>query len=734
MINKQKVLVLGMMIMMMWLPMTAAFGQTTDDNNNTKLIEQTRQYWDELLHYCLIGRWDLAQDRGRALLDLEPDPTFLLNLAQSDKYADSYRNLSLLEQDTPVKDIALAVMKLVEQGRFIERTKPDRIAEEVKRLSGTTRGREMALNRLKDSGEWAVPVMIEALRDSNRSEEFSLIKWALPQLGRVAVNPLVLALQRCKELNVRLIILESLGEIGYQSAVPYIQEIVENENAGSELRTAALKALRSIRNQDNLAGKKAAAAFEQLALDYYSHLDSLAVPAEQEQANVWFWNDETGLVPEEVISDSFDELMAMRCCESAIKLDRNRATAISLWLSAFSRLEAEGHPQPAYFGEGHADAATYALTAGPEYLHRVLNRALENRNRPVALSAIKALRRNSGQKSLLFELGTVQPLMKALTFADREVRLSAALAIGAVKPSAPFNRSKLVMPILVEALRQKGQRNALIVDGNEDRRNRLRGELVNSGLFSVVVSEAHLGVTIERAKNLSSFDLIVLSSNISQPNLNEALATIANDYRLAFCPTIVITSAGSISTTEKNIAASDFAQAVLEDTPVENIIKAALEILAKNQAIDFDAGLADKYATDAAEVLRNLAVTDNKVLSLKPAEPALIEAIRETRPAIQKAAIEAVANLDSLEGQRTIAALALEEQQEMPIRLMALENLTVSAKSFGNLLLPEQVTQIYNLVSSQDTEPQLRNLAAEAFGSLNLPSTQTSKLIIDQMQ
>ncbi len=733
MINKQKVLVLGMVTMML-LPVLAAFAQTTDDNNDTELIEQTRQYWDELLHYCLIGRWDLARDRGRALLDLDPDPTLLLNLAQSDKYTDSYRNLSLLEKDTPVKDIALAVMKLVEQGRFTERTKPDRIAAEVKRLSGTTRGREMAMNRLIDSGEWAVPVMIEALRDSNRSEEFSLIKWALPQLGRVAVNPLALALQRCNELNVRLIILESLGEIGYQSAIPYIQEIVENKNAGSELRTAALKALHSIRNQGNMAGKNAAAAFEQLALDYYNHLDSLAVPAEQELANVWFWSDETGLVPEVVIRDSFDELMAMRCCESAIKLDRNRATAISLWLSAFSRLEAEGHPQPAYFGDGHADAATYALTAGPEYLHRVLNRALENRNRPVALSAIKALRRNSGQKSLLFELGTVQPLMKALTFADREVRLSAALAIGAAKPSAPFNRSKLVMPILVEALRQKGQRNALIVDGNEARRNRLRGDMTNSGLFSVVISKAHLGVTLERAKNLSSFDLIVLSSNISQPNLTDALATIANDYRLAFCPTIVITSAGSISTTEKAIADSDFAQVVLEYTPLENIIKAASEILAKNQAVDFDANLADKYATDAVEVLRSLSVTGNKVLNVKLAEPALIEAIRETRPLIQQAAIDAVANLDSLEGQRAIATLALDEQEEMPIRLMALEKVTVSAKSFGNLLLPEQVTQIYNLVSSQDTEPQLRNLAAEAFGSLNLPSVQTSKLILDQMQ
>ncbi len=82
--------------------------------------------------------------------------------------------------------------------------------------------------------------------------------------------------------------------------------------------------------------------------------------------------------------------LAMRSCENAVRLDPTRSGAISLWLSSFFRLEAEGFEQPVYFGERHAKAGTYALTAGPEFLHRVVVRALRNRNRPVAMAAIIA--------------------------------------------------------------------------------------------------------------------------------------------------------------------------------------------------------------------------------------------------------------------------------------------------------------------------------------------------------
>ena len=287
-----------------------AYGQTPQEADTAK-AEQTAFYWDELMHYAVIARWDLAEDNGRNLLGLDPDPVVLLDLAESEKYADSYRNLSLLKQNTPLEGIATEVLKRVEQGRYLRRTDSDRIAVEVKRLSsGTTRGAKMALDRLKDSGEWAVPIMVEALRDPARTDELAVIGWALPKLGRSAINPLVVVLQQCRDLNVRLIAIEALGEIGYQSALPYMREVAESGDSPTELVVAAAEALRAISSDETLVGSPAAVLFERLGQDYYNGLESLEVPANQDYANIWFWQDERGLYFEQVEREAFDELMA----------------------------------------------------------------------------------------------------------------------------------------------------------------------------------------------------------------------------------------------------------------------------------------------------------------------------------------------------------------------------------------------------------------------------------------
>ena len=695
----------------------------------------TKLHWDEFMHYALIGNWELARDHGQALLDANPNPILLLDLAESERYADSYRNLSLMQANTPLKEVAAQILKLIEHGRFIQRTDPERIAAEVKRLSGTTRGRNMAIERLKDSGEWAVPVMIEALRDPSRGEEFSVVRWALPQLGQPAVNPLVVALQRCPELNIKLIVLDALGKIGYQSALPYIEEIVESKASQTELKAAALAAAAAISNkQAKPTTPSAATAFEKLAEDYYNHLSSLEVPANQEFANVWFWINKEGLAREEVPRGAFDELMTMRCCEQAVYLNPNQATALSLWLSAFFRLEAEGYKQPAYFGENHADAGTYALTSGPEYLHRVLARALKNRNRPVALAAISALRRNSGQKSLLYRLGEEQPLITALTYADREVRFSAALTIGEALPDKSFQYHERVMPILTEALRQKGKKYAMVIDANQERRDRLTAELGASNTFTQVISDGSFGVALEKARQLPSFDLVVLGHDMERPDIEETLTIMQKDYRLAFCPTIVLSSSGAFSQMKNLKQENPFVEAVLENATGAEVIKAAEEVLASNQARVFDPQLADAYATAAADVLRQLAVTGNKVLDLKVAQAALIEATRDERPEIQLAATQTLARIDSTAAQRAIVTLALDEQLNPETRLTAFGNLAISAKAHGNLLLAEQVEGIYRIVSSLEVDSNLRNLAAQAYGALNLPSVTISQLIINQMQ
>ncbi|MBN1765443.1 MAG: HEAT repeat domain-containing protein [Sedimentisphaerales bacterium] len=705
--------------------------QASDDDQKRALI---LSYWDELMHYALIAKWDLAEGYGRELINLDPDPEYLLELAESDRYADHYRNLGLMQKNTPLKEVATEILKLVEKGRYLRRTNSEGISSEIQRLSGTTRGRLLALQRLKDSGEWAVPIMIEALRDPARTEEISVIRWAMPQLGKPIVNPLLTVLQKSSDLNVRLIVLDVLGKLGYQYSLPYIQQIIEDDQSIPELKNAAMQAFEKIDRNHNALGLSGAVLFEKLAEEYYDHLPSLKVPADQELASIWFWRDQGGLYVEQVPRDAYDELMTMKCCETSIRLDPQRTDAISLWISAFFRLEAENHSQPEYFGPLHPNAATYALTAGPEYLHRVLARALDNRNRPVALAAIQALQRNSGQQSLLFELNSRSPLIEAMSFPDREVRFSAALTIGGVLPKRNFEYSERVVPILTECLRQKGQYYALVVIEGQEQRNEWLSRLRDSQVFADVISDEFFTVALDQSERVASLDLVILSHDIKQPNLSDTLKIMKQDYRLAFCPTIVLADSNAmVSLRNINEEENPFVEVVGNQTPLADILDRSLEILSRNQARNFDLTLADRYALKASEVLRSLAISGNTILQLKVAEPVLIDALYEDRPQIRNNAIETLGRLDSMEAQRALAALALDETAEMPIRLMAFDNLTFSAKQYGNLLLTEQVDTIYTqIVSSLDVDPELRDLAAQAYGSLNLPSATVSKLILSQ--
>ena len=698
-----------------------------------RVVSLTEKNWDEMMHYAMIANFDLAKGYGEALLKLDPDPSQLLSLAESDRYGPPYRNLVLMQRNTPLRGVVNGILKLVENGRFLRRTEPERIHKEVEMLAGTTRERMLALKRLQDSGEWAVPIMIEVLCDPDRKDEYSVIRWAMPQLGQPAVNPLLVVLQRCRDLNVRLIVLDVLGKIGYRRSLAYIQQVIEDEKSTLELKNAALSAFDTIDSQDIAAGKSAAVLFENLADDLYNHLPSLAVPADQDYANIWFWDERKGLIMEQVLRGASDELMTMRCCELAINSDAGRADAISLWLSAFFRLEAEGYQQPGYFGPDHPDAGTYALTAGPEYLHRVLARALDNRNRPVALAAIETLQRNAGQQSLLYELGVRQPLIDAMSYPDREVRFSAALAVGGVMPNKNFEHSNLVVPTLAETLRQKGQRYALVVIPDQEKRNQLVGRLRDSGEFTDVIADEFLSVAVEQARLAPSLDLLVLANDIKHPTLEESLELLKKDHRLAFCPTIILSHLQGIPKLRNLLQDHPFMEVSLDNVSVEDMMIIAEKVLYRNQARAFAADLADGYAIRAAMILRQLALTDNNILPLKVAEPALIEAIRENRQEIQQAAIVTLARMDSLEAQRALANLALDETVDMPTRLLTFSNLAVSARKYGNLLLTEQIDAMYNrIINSLTVDSELRNLAAEAYGSLNLPSTKISELIIGQ--
>jgi HEAT repeat protein len=300
--------------------------------------------------------------------------------------------------------------------------------------------------------------MLDAMADPSRESELTNIVRALPQIGRDAIRPLVAALQT-DNVPLKAQIVIALGKISYPQSQAHLKYIIENDDS-SQLRAIAQNSIRQI-NPDMLQ-VPAAQLFQELAEKYYYHAQSLAPAQDTSFANVWFWDSDAGkLVREEVDKNYFNELMAMRTCEWALKADSGFGSAIGLWIASFFKAESTGvEKMPAYFGERHADALVYATTAGVEYLHQALARAVKDNNAHVALGVIEALATTAGEKSLLYQMGPSQPLLQALSFNDRMVRYSAAIAIGAAGPKEGFAENKLVVANLAEALGQSSQTSA----------------------------------------------------------------------------------------------------------------------------------------------------------------------------------------------------------------------------------------------------------------------------------
>jgi hypothetical protein len=411
-----------------------------------------KENWNDFLHYTKIGRFDLAKGYAQAVLESNPDPLELLTLSEENPqgYAILLKVIDTAS-DAELVELSKKILDVIEQGRFIRRADPKIIAEEIRRLSGTTRGRLAAVKRLQNAGEYAIVYMLDAMMDDSRKEELPNIVWALPQIGRDAIRPLAAALQT-EDVGLKAEIIRALGKISYPQSLAYLKYVVEKDNS-DELRKLADQSIKQI---DPAALKvPAAQLFYQLGEDYYNHAQSLAPAEDANFANIWFW-DSTGrrVVREKVDKSYFNELMAMRTCEWALKADAGFGQAIGLWLAAYCKAESTGLDMPSYFGPGHANAMTYATTAGPEYLHQALARAIKDKNAHVALFAVEALATTAGEKSLFYHVGSVQPLLQALSFDDKAVRYSAAIAIAAAGPKGKFAESKLVVENLSQALSQ----------------------------------------------------------------------------------------------------------------------------------------------------------------------------------------------------------------------------------------------------------------------------------------
>ncbi|MCK4850614.1 MAG: HEAT repeat domain-containing protein, partial [Phycisphaerae bacterium] len=569
--------------------------------------------------------------------------------------------------------------------------------------------------------------LLRALADDERANLHASIVGVLSEMGKSAVDPLVVAL--ASEDNVlKGHIIWVLGELSYRQAGPYLREIVEDEASRPEIRQAAQEALNKLRGLNAPAGVSAAELYYRLANDYYYGKITQIAQSGVETAKVWYFKADIGptfaLVPGKV----YDEIMTMRSCQRALELDEGLSSAVCLWLSGALQMEAKlgAGEKVSLLGENWPGAQWFVVTAGQRYLQEVLARAEKDGNAPVALGAVQGLDLTAG-RGWLSEGSRVIPLADALRFPDKRVRIAAAFALARAFPQEKFMGAEGVVPTLCEAVRQTGRARAVIMDVSADVANKLQGEMRELGYDTQVATS--LDDALELARVLRGPDLLVIGVDSDGGQLAELVGKLQQDFALASTAVVFLANEATMAPASELAVQNPYMQVLDAGVSGRAVAASHKEILIGVNQSPISKAEADEFALAGAELLVQIATRDRRVYDINVASDTLIGALHDPRTELVKLALQGLSLLRLSDNQQAVADYALDEQMPMELRLIALDRLGESARLWGNQLRQEQIARLMKEVL-EGAPSEFHSKTARVVGTLSLPSEIIKELIL----
>ncbi|NLX13777.1 MAG: hypothetical protein GXY44_09015 [Phycisphaerales bacterium] len=714
------------------------------------------------LHFALIGRFDVADKQyaetllARAELNPLSDEAAEILADYTATHQQAIETLILLVNNEQIGANAQRILGLVREAHRRQRMKPGGIIANLKLLAGDPMQQSVGLDRLIESGEYAVPWMLQAMADPNQQYLYPYLLSALPKLGRNALNPLIAALPM-RNTVLRLAIIETLGKIGYLQAVPYLQLIATDEQEDAAFRKAAVSAIDRIAG-DRIEVKKAPAVklINDLAEQYYHEADIVSPDPREERVNVWVFREQADprdepVTPIEVPRGIYGMVMCMQCCEASLRYAADQPMTLALWLAANFRREARlgmdveledldelaalDNTRP----DGFLRSIYYARIAGPRYNQIALRRGLEDKDRDVALGAVAALNATTGPVAIVEPLDKQgMSLAEALWFPDVEVRVKAALALGKMAPRVEFHGAGEVVPTLATALTLTGNRYYLVVDPQAETRESIQRDLAATGA-TVLVAEQWTSALGQVREQLSHLDGIFVSTDLNRPKVMEAVQQVSGDPRFGLAPVVLIVKPGGTEAANRVIEMDRRVGSVLmlaadgkpEPDFAELLVRERDKVAARYGYTELSPETGLDLALKAAKVLYDLALTQRQhVCDVMVAQRALLAVLTHPTEELREASIEVLALLSSAEAQRGIARAALDSESGEELRIKACAALADSARRFGPLLDAPAFDAVLH-IALQDESVALRTAASKAVGAMNLPGPQAAEIILN---
>jgi len=676
---------------------------------------------EDFWHFGKVARYDVAAAKAQDIIANGNDPVKVLEAFEK-VAADRGDNLDdwlIRFQNAPeLKDVAGQITKIVNEGRYTRRADPAYIQKNIARLANGDRPYRLAMIQLKESGELAVPPLVQAVLDPNHPELHGPARRAIVDLGRYALNPLVALTESNVPDQVDLAI-GLLSDLGYDSAAPYLQRLAE-QAPSEQLKQNASAAVQKLG-----ATGKAGDQFYELAEKEYYGKSSIVSDNRYPQANVWNFVKDKGIERTPVPPQIFDDIMSMRSSEYALNLGSEK-DALSLWLDANYKREADlpqGATDPTR-ASGQPNANYYGVTAGTQFLNTALARALNDKNSAVALAIVKSLGEIVGDSN--FKSGG-NALIDAMSYGDRRVRFEAAFTLAEALPQQPFAGQEQVVPLLAEAIAQTGQPSVLVVMPTQDAVNAITEPLKGQGYITAGATTA--AAALSSAAAVPAIDVVIISEDLSPVEIETLLGLINQSPKLRASGKLFIVKSPA-SPWEARKATDPTISTTTTSDP--NALKSAITSARDaSGALPLDQALATEYATRAGNLIKKLAISRGQVLDLTPARSTLLGSLEDTRPDIVKLAGEGLALMNNADAQKGLLIKATTDATADDIKVSLFKSLATSAKFFGNKLDNNQVEALDTAVTNA-TNADVKSAAADARGALNLPSDIARKLILDQ--
>jgi CheY-like chemotaxis protein len=543
---------LGLLLFPISATALAQMEQTFDYRRFLTPPKTTPEFWEAMQFEMEVGRFDLAAQHLRGLIDKKPTQDELLKLHSKEGIA-TFLRLRLVPKwsddrvrEKQAREDVETLIELVTKAVRDKLTDVPRIKLYIENLYKTPEENAFARIELAKSGTAAVPYMLEELQRRPNLEREPIIS-ALSQFGPDTVRPLLAALDIPDDV-LRSNILEILRkrkdlfqlrsrDIDVAPALwPLVSPVLNKNETVRRQAREILTYINGLRHADQLPLPLVALTEE--AEGYYYHRVRFSDPR---RVALWRWDGKKLIEDTSMSPSKAEEFLALRYLRQALQINPkyHEAQVLMLGLLADKGYQAPTPDQP--LGVLRPTVADLYLTMKSDLLNTVLENALRDERTLVALAAIKALGKIGDAHALIPQTQGEPALVQAMRYGDRRVQLAAVDAILRIPGAASLPAASQMVKILIGTLAPDAaasNKPRILVASSNDLSLRQMAKAVEQTGAEAVTSITGRGA-VQRLLARSDIDSVILDTSLVQPDLTWVLAQLRSDQGLRRLPVLV---------------------------------------------------------------------------------------------------------------------------------------------------------------------------------------------------